>query len=215
MKGVKFGEHHTYDTWGLLMTPNWEIGLPEVKEKKIDIEGADGEKDYTEFFGGVKYGNRTLKWEFVYPKLISGNSFMQKVSEIADAVHGRKLSIRWDNDPDYVYTGRVKVSSFAVKDGIGTVEISADAEPYKMKNEMTTLQSDINGTINFKLHNSRKPVVPKITTTAAMTIQHGENTFAVGAGVSTIPEIQFVEGANLLVVTGVGNIRFDYREGRI
>lgn len=215
MKGVKFGEHHTYDTWGLLMTPNWEIGLPEIKEKKIDIEGADGEKDYTEFFGGVKYGNRTLKWEFVYPKLISGNSFMQKVSEIADAVHGRKLSIRWDNDPDYVYTGRVKVSSFAVKDGIGTIEISADAEPYKMKVEKTAISAVLNGVNDIYLGNSRKSVVPEITTDTAVTIKFGESIFSHAAGTFRIPELQLEEGENLLTVTGTGNIKFEYREGRI
>ena len=136
MKGVKFGDYHTYDSWGLLMTPNWEIGLPEVKEKKINIEGADGEQDYTDFFGGVKYGNRTLKFEFVYPTLVTGTEFMQKASEIADTLHGQKLKVALDDDSEHYYTGRAKVTGFSVKKGIGTMEISVDAEPYKMKKKL-------------------------------------------------------------------------------
>ena len=137
MKGVKFGDYHTYDSWGLLMTPNWEIGLPEVKEKKINIEGADGEQDYTDFFGGVKYGNRTLKFEFVYPTLVTGTEFMQKASEIADKLNGQKLKVALDDDSEHYYTGRAKVTGFSVKKGIGTMEISVDAEPYRLKKDVS------------------------------------------------------------------------------
>lgn len=215
MKGVKFGEYHTYDTWGLLMTPNWEIGLPEVKEKKIDIEGADGEKDYTEFFGGVKYGNRTLKWEFVYPTLVTGNEFMQKMSAMSDVLHGRSMPIILDDDSDYVYTGRARVVGFNVKDGIGMVEITAEVEPYKMKVEKTTISAVLNGSKGIYLGNSRKSVVPEITTDTSVTIKFGENTFSHNAGTFRIPELQLEEGENLLTVTGTGNITFEYREGRI
>lgn len=146
MKGVKFGEHHTYDTWGLLMTPNWEIGLPEIKEKKIAIEGADGDQDYTDFFGGVKYGNRTLKFEFVYPTLVTGSQFMHMVSEISDALHGQKLKVVTDDDIEHYYVGRAKVTSFNVKKGVGTIEITVDAEPYKLKNQLTIVSATIDGT---------------------------------------------------------------------
>lgn len=137
MKGVKFGEYHTYDSWGLLQTPNWEIGLPEVKEKKINIEGADGDQDYTDFFGGVKYGNRALKFEFVYPTLVTGNEFMQMVSEISDALHGQKLKVVLDDDTEHYYIGRAKVTGFNVKKGVGTIEITVDAEPYKLKKDVS------------------------------------------------------------------------------
>lgn len=215
MKGVKFGEYHTYNTWGILMTPNWEIGLPEVKEKKVDIEGADGEKDYTEFFGGVKYGNRSLQWEFVYPTVMTTSEFAQKVTEIADALHGQKMQIVADDDRDYFYTGRARIAGYSLKDGIGTIDIVADAEPYKMKVEKTAISAVLDGAKDIYLVNARKSVVPEITSDAAVTIKFGESTFSHGAGTFRIPELQLEEGTNLLTVTGTGNIKFEYREGRI
>lgn len=41
MKGITFGNLHTYDDLQLILTTK-EIGAPAVKSKKIDIEGADG-----------------------------------------------------------------------------------------------------------------------------------------------------------------------------
>ena len=41
MKGITFGNFHTYDDLQLILTTK-EIGVPTVKSKKIDIEGADG-----------------------------------------------------------------------------------------------------------------------------------------------------------------------------
>ena len=41
MKGITFGNLHTYDDLQLILTTK-EIGAPTVKSKKIDIEGADG-----------------------------------------------------------------------------------------------------------------------------------------------------------------------------
>lgn len=215
MKGVKFGEHHSYDSWGLLMSPNWEIGLPEIKEKKIDIEGADGELDYTEYFGGVKYGNRKLKFEFIKPTLTDAKEFMRIVSDIVDDLHGQKMQIVLDDDKEFFYLGRARITGFSVKQGIGTVEIEADCDPYKMKIETTTLSSDVSGTMNFELHNMRKSAVPEITATAPLTIMHGANTYSVGAGTFRIPELQLKKGENLLTVTGTGNIKFEYREGRL
>lgn len=134
MKGVKFGNFHSYDTWGLLRTAK-EIGSPSVKEKKIDIEGADGDLDYTEVFGSVKYGNRTLKFEF--QKAMKPSELVSLASDIQDAIHGQKMAVTLDDDPDWYYHGRVSVKDFSWKKGIGTISIEVDAEPYKLKKEKT------------------------------------------------------------------------------
>lgn len=134
MKGVKFGNLHSYDTWGLLLTTK-NIGSPIVKEKKIDIEGADGDLDYTEVFGSVKYGNRTLKFEF--QKALKPSELVSLASDIQDAIHGLKMAVTLDDDPDWYYHGRVSVKDFNWKKGIGTIEIEVDAEPYKLKHSLS------------------------------------------------------------------------------
>lgn len=212
MKGVSFGSLHSYDTWGLLLSSK-EIGSPEVKEKKVELEGADGDLDYTEYFGGVKYGNRKLKFEF--QKGMSSADFLTLVSQIQDAIHGKKLTVVLDDDPDWYYQGRCKVSDFSHSKGIAAVNIEVDAEPYKLEKVATKATQAVTGTATIKLTGSRKPVVPTITTTAAMTIAFGTYTAAVQAGTFRLPELQLVEGQNTVTVTGTGSITFEYRKGKL
>ena len=63
MKGIRFGSIHSFDDLGLILGHK-EMGAPAVKVEKIDIPGADGDLDQTEFFGDVKYGNATHRFEF-------------------------------------------------------------------------------------------------------------------------------------------------------
>lgn len=212
MKGVKFGNYHSFDQWGLILSKH-EIGSPKVKEKKIDIEGADGEIDYTEYFGSVKYGNRQLKFEFTIAML--AKPFIQKISDIMDAVHGQKMKVVLDDDPDWCYTGRVNVSDFTNSEGIGKITIEVDAEPYKLKKTVTKVTQAVTGSKEIILTNSRKTVVPKITATAAMTFAFGGTTYSAGAGTYIIPELQLKEGSNVVAVTGNGTVTFEYTEGRL
>ena len=156
MKGVKFGNYHSYSTWGLLRTAK-EIGSPIVKEKKIEIEGADGDLDYTEVFGSVKYGNRTLKFEF--QKALKPSELVSLASDIQDAIHGLKMAVTLDDDPDWYYYGRVSVKDFNWKKGIGTISIEVDAEPYKLAQQLTTVSTTVDGSTRNLYDTSKITIV--------------------------------------------------------
>ena len=212
MKGVKFGNFHSYSAWKLLLSSK-EIGSPEIKEKKVEVEGADGQLDYTEYFGGVKYGNRKLKFEF--QKGVSSTGFLSLVSHVQGSIHGKRLTVTLDDDPDWYYQGRCRVSDFSHNKGIAVVNVEVDAEPYKLKNAATKVTRAVTDTATITLSNSRKPVVPTITTTAAMTIAFGSYTASVQAGTFRLPELQLQEGQNTVTVTGTGSITFEYRKGKL
>ena len=57
-KGVKFGEIHT-SSYGLVLSKK-TIETPSPKLETVDIPGADGKLDMTEYFGDVKY-NRAFR----------------------------------------------------------------------------------------------------------------------------------------------------------
>ena len=54
MRGISFGGLHSYRDFGLLLV-SVDLGSPAIKERKIEIEGADGSLDLTDFFGEAKY----------------------------------------------------------------------------------------------------------------------------------------------------------------
>ena len=63
MKGITFGNLHSYNDLKLILESK-EIGSPGVKENKVDIPGADGSLDLTDFFGEPKYEDVTHKFSF-------------------------------------------------------------------------------------------------------------------------------------------------------
>jgi phage-related protein len=213
MKGVKFGNYHSYYEWGLVLSEK-EIGSPKPKTKYVEVEGGDSVLDYTEYFGDVKYENRTLSFKFAKANIIP-DGFLALFSVVQDALQGKKMQIVLDDDPAHYYLGRVNINEWKSNKNIGEIVIECDCEPYKYKVAETTVAKAVTGSATITLNNSRKKVVPKITTSSEMTISFNGYTGTFSAGTFTIPELELVEGANTVTVTGTGNISFVYREGRL
>lgn len=210
MKGITFSTVHTYRDFGLIPTKK-EIGSPAVKESKLDIPGADGSIDMTDFFGEPKYENVIHKFEF--SALVSPDEAPALFSRVKNALHGKKHKIILDDDPAFYYVGRCHVFGYTDEKGIGKLSIECDCEPYKYKISKTAITIAINGTQTVTLTNSRKRAVPTITATAAMTIGFGGGSWTISAGTYTIPELELAEGDNPVEVTGTGSITFTWQEG--
>lgn len=210
MNEVTFGTYKSYTDFHLIRTAK-SIGSPSVKKYTVKIEGADGVLDYTEYFGDVNYDNVKLSFEF--ETIVPQSQFLTLFSAIKNALHGRKMNISLDDDEGYYYVGRVEVSDFTNDKNIGKIKITCDCEPYKYKNEITTVSQVVSGSANIVLNNSRMRVVPQITTDASFTFAFGGFTTQQSAGTFTIPELELVEGENTVTVTGTGNVTFKYREG--
>jgi phage-related protein len=212
MKGITFGNLHSYDDLKLILTSK-EIGSPAVKERKIDIEGADSSLDLTDFFGEAKYEDVTHKFEF--STIVPQTHFLSLFSNIKNALHGKKMRIILDDDPLFYYLGRVKVSSFTNAKSVGMVSVECTCEPYKYKLEKTVVSTAVSGTKAIILTNGRKRAVPEIKTTASMTISFGELSWTVASGTFTLPELELVAGENTVNVTGTGTITFTWQEGEL
>lgn len=212
MKGITFGNLHTYDDLNLILSKK-EIGSPAVKTKKVDVEGADGELDLTEFFGEPKYENVRHKFEF--STIIPQAMFITHFSTIKNALHGKKLKVILDDEPGAYYVGRLFVSSFTDEKGIGKVTIEADCEPWKYNAAPTVVSQTVTETATITLTNARKRAVPevRIETADKLRLTFGFNVWDLGAGSYTLPELELVEGENVVKVTGTGTITFTYQEG--
>ncbi|WP_458397151.1 hypothetical protein [Anaerotignum sp.] len=212
MKGITFGNLHSFNDLRLILTSK-EMGSPEIKVRKIDIEGADSAIDYTDFFGEPKYSDVPHKYNFT--TIVHQAEFLSLFSTVKNALHGKKMRIVLDDDPLFYYVGRLNVSSFTNEKNIGYISVYADCEPYKYKLAKTVVSKAVNGTNTVVLVNGRKRSVPTITTTTSMTIAFGEFSRAVAAGTFTIPELELVEGENTVTVTGTGTITFTWQEANL
>lgn len=215
MKGIKFGDYHSYDDLRLVLASK-EIGSPSVKTRKIEVEGADGELDLTDFFGEPKYENVTHK--FTFSTMEPQSEFLEQFSRIKNALHGKKMRVILDDDPLFYYMGRLHVSSFTTDKGIGTVSIEADCEPYKYKLAKTVVTKAVSGTSTITLTNSRKRAVPEVSiqATGSLNLVYQQSyIWDLGSGTYTLPELELVEGENSITVTGTGTITFTWQEGSL
>lgn len=142
MKGVTFGNYHSFDDWGLILSEK-DIKAPKPKTMEIDIEGSDGVLDYTEFFGDVKFNNRQLSFRFSKGNL-SSSAFIHMYEAVHNAIHGRYLSVMIDDDTGY-YRGRITVSEWKLNKNIGELVIDVDAEPWKYKSESSSMLVNLEG----------------------------------------------------------------------
>lgn len=210
MKGVKFGNYHSYNDFSLILSAK-TIGTPSPKTEEIDIPGGDGVLDLTEFFGEVKYENRPLSFEF--STIVPQDEFMDLFTRVQNALHGQKMQIVLDDDAEWAYFGRIAVSEWKAEKSIGKLTIDCDCEPYKARLGDTVIFQMVEGEeVSVNLPNGRKPVVPVIDITGSVNITFGTNFWALTEGRYELPAVRLVNGDNTVLLSGTGTVTFSYRE---
>ena len=212
MKGITFGDYHSWRDLHLILQPGKEIASPAVKVKKISVEGADSALDYTDYFGEPKYED--LKHKFDFETIVPQSQFLSLFSTVKNALHGKKMRIVLDDDPLFYYLGRLHVSNLTVEKAVGKLSIEAECDPYKYKLEKTVVTKAVNGTVEVNLTNLRKRAVPEvlIETSGSIRIVFQGQIWDLGSGSFTLPELELAEGDNLVTLTGTGTVTFTYQE---
>lgn len=130
MLGVIIGDKHTYRDYGLLLKSRPEISAPAPKTKLIPVPGSDVVIDLTESLtGSVHFEPREIKLELIMAQ--DRNRWAQLYTRIMTDMHGRRLKIVMDDDPNYYYIGRVSVEGLEPDKKTATLTIKAEVEPYK------------------------------------------------------------------------------------
>lgn len=215
MKGVKFGNYHSFDDFSLILTGK-TIQQPSVKTNYVDIEGGNGQLDLTEYFGFVSYGKRKLS--FTFETKLRNQDFYEMFEELSNAIHGKQMTIYLDEDLYFYFEGRINVHEYKSNAKIGSVVIEADCEPYKMEAYETKYKFTLNGSqIEGNLANLKMRVTPtiEVVTNESVTLIYNNARYVLTSGTYTIPELVLEEGNNVLLMDGVGTISFTYRRGKL
>lgn len=231
MKGVKIGEKHSFNDFGLILSSK-VISPPEPQLKKVSVPLRDGSIDLTESLtDDIKFNDRTITLTFSVVDPMS--EWTAKISKIENYLHGKRLKVIFDDDPAFYYVGRVSVNQWSSQKNIGTIVIECTVEPFKYDlyssavdwewdvfdfdegiiNELGQLI--VNGSRTIKLICRRKRMFPSFIASAAMTVTFGGETYNLKAGEQKIYDIFFVEGENELTFTGDGTVSIDYIGGSL
>lgn len=231
--GITFDdEKHTYRDFGMICT-SLEVGLPELKTKKVELKGADGYIDLTEVFGRTMYGNRTIKAQFVI-KETSASDWANNISKISNYLHGRKRKIVLDMDKGFFYEGRIQEKHEKEYRPYSTVTLTMDCYPFKREVEDSSQYCwkwdsfslvdgiireynsiDVDGDYTMVIIGREQVIVPTIYSDAAMTVDFEGNTYELISGKNYIYQMTIKEGRNELVFHGTGTISVQYRGGKL
>lgn len=208
MIGVKYGSFHSYDDFSLFLT-NVELEQPTAKTEYVDILGADGSLDLSEYFGEVKYSNRKLIC--YYETKARSQEYYELFETISNEIHGKKLEIILDRDDRFYLEGRIHVHPYKSNERTGSIVIEADCSPYKMERIETNYEFDITSAKEIALVNLKKQVTPKIEVEGNILIEGN----SLSSGTYTIPTLLLKQGTNILNVSGNGVLRISYRRGKL
>ena len=212
------GEVFRTDTDLNLIVARVSVGSPQPRMNLISVPGMDGSLDCSEATDGtLHYDPRPIIIEA--GKTITARH--QQDSTIKNALHGRRMRITLADDPQWYYVGRVNVGEWVRDCGIGRVTIECTCDPWKLKNEQSTVsRADLSA--NYKqlqLPNERRPVVPSITVEQTTTLLWQGNTYTVNAGTHRLPDIQLQAGDNILKAkvpdSDTGSITVEYQEASL
>ena len=215
MKGVYFGEIHSFNDLNLILAP-FTPTPAEPQTNFLKVSGRDGLLDLTEANGEVKFNSREFSFTFTIAPA-DEMTFDEKVSHVSNLLNGRQFKITLDRDPDYYWFGRCVVDKYAQDRRLGQIVVKATVDPYKLKQSATVAAvalSSVEQTI--ALENGRMAAVPTIECTDDdVVVTFGGDTYILKAGKYRILGIRFVEGYNNLTLSGTGTITFTWQEGAL
>ena len=211
MNTIKFGNKDSYTDFNLILRPK-ERPFPTPKTNYVSIEGRDGDLDLTtSLTGDVKYENISYSLEFVLKD--NRVDWEDTLLELSTYLHGKKMELTFSEDPNWYYVGRYTLNNVETDRNIGLISIDCNLEPYRLKKTETV--KTITGTGTLILSNTRKWVMPTITSSGSMQFIFEGKTFTVN-GTLQSPDIILKEGNNAIeVISGSGTLSVRYREGKL
>jgi len=231
MKGVLFGEKHSYRDFGLILSSK-VISPPQPQTKLVDVPLRDGSIDLTESLtGDVKYKDRKITITFTVIDPV--NMWSDKVSNIENYLHGRRMKIVFDDDCAFYYVGRVAVKDCKSQKGYGTLVIEGTCEPYKYDVQSTSEDwlwdifdfetgyiSEASGIVvdgqaDIVIVGKRKQTYMTITASAEMTMEYEGTAYIIKEGTQKLYDVILPEGENKLSFTGTGTVTVDYTGGSL
>lgn len=136
---VTFGNKHSWNDWHLVPKSLPIIAPPPVHTNTVDVPGANGYVDLTDFPTGFPtYGNRTGSLEFYVDHTAEGWDWDHAYDDIANYIHGQKMKMILDDERSFYYEGRFAINSFKSEKMACVVSIDYDLFPYKLMRFTTT-----------------------------------------------------------------------------
>ena len=213
LNDVLFNDISAMNDWNIVLTKS-DITPPKVKTSIVNIKGADGILDLSEALNGdVIYDNRDIKLTF---SLMDMREYSTLISKISNAIHGKKVKLRFTIDDEYYYEGRAQISQWESSKNIGKIVVNVNADPFKYRLYETSNTFSLNGKEQVvHLQNDRMRVSPTLKVSGEITITYDKITHTLKEGEYQLVDLSLKEGDNVIKLNGNGSVNISYRRGML
>lgn len=228
---------NTWRDWHIVPSSRPVVNPPVPKTNYIDIPGSNNGIDLTESLtGDVKYNSREGSFEFLVDTSKWG-SWMEAYTTIMNYLHGRRMDLILDDEPNYYYSGRFTVNEWkSAKDGSSiTIDYVVDAykyelassiddwlwDPFNFETGIARDYSDItvNTYLSIDVGGSEMPVVPTFIVSNikdSLIVNWKGTDYMLKIGVVHIPQIVISNNEeNRLIFKGNGALSIAFKGGKL
>jgi len=202
-------------TYGGYLGQDISFDPPTVKEKRVDMPANHGSLDLTESLTGEPlYNDRVLTFPVFFN--LSHLDYVLKVNEMTADLHGKRVNIIFDNDPQWRLEGRCEVT-YAPWKGYGEIKLSFTCKPFRYA--LTERSWSGTGVVTMTNQGSIS-LIPMVVTTGTRTITYpntsgGTTTRTVTAGQWKFSDLKLLPNVTLSVTVTGGTAEFRGREVRL
>jgi phage-related protein len=216
MRGVYFGNYHTVEDWGLILSAK-SIDPPTPKIVNRNVDGRDGTLDLSRALtGDMKFNDREASFSFLVTEGKQSDRD-NMIRNIINAVHGKRLNIIEPDDLDHYFIGECTVKEVYNDKAYGSFTVTAECDPYRYSVNETIRRVTLSTTpIEVVLtNNGRRTLVPTITVSDSVNLVFGTTSASLSAGTHKLSSLALKNGTTALKVSGSGTVTFSYREAML
>lgn len=215
LNGVYFGDKHSYFDFKLCLLKA-DSKQPALKENLISVPGMIGKLDITDLPQETPFEDRTLTLEFMTAKKVVKTDWENLLSNISNYLHGRRMKIILDQDPEWYYYGRCYIDDGTDREKYKVV-IRCECDPYKYSRNSVIQSISVDQNATLVLRGSRMPTVPTISVLegTGMKVIFDGSTYSLASGENRIFDIELKDGGNTLQFIGTGKISVEYWRGSL
>lgn len=206
---------NTWDDWHLIPSSRPLVAPPSVRTKTQEIPGCNGTLDLTEILtGSPLYENRSGSMEFYVDN--GYWPWSTAYSAIMAYLHGKRMKMILEDDPDWYYEGRFAVNQWRSDQSYSLITINYDLKPFKKSVKTYTVEASLAANTGKTLYveGSVHAVNPMITASRNLTLTLRSDVFALSSGSHIYNNIFIQNGINEFnfLSTASATVSLSYRK---